>query len=379
MHPSFRRHAVLMILPAILCVATLNSDLPAAVTRVSPYLTRAEAAAIVLLASPTRLPTVKDNPYADVLPADWFAPTVLAAGKLGILSPDATGKRIRPFGPVNRASFLKMLSQSFGLPVHERHGFVDVKPTAWYAPYAGTEEVYRLFTHDDPTKLEPDRLVTHDEARVALQAFQRARAKVDEENAKRAALAQSTGKAQLYTVISTKRQRVVLVGETPRTTPTPPPPASLPPSSAASSAATTTDDVRADVVKLVNAARAERGLPALARSAALERSAQAYADQMNAQGFFGHTDQNGKTLKDRIDAVGYYSRDFSTDCQCVKGFAIGENLARGQRTAAEVMKAWMDSPSHRDAILGDDFTDIGIGIGAGTWVQHFGGVLLPET
>ena len=98
---------------------------------------------------------------------------------------------------------------------------------------------------------------------------------------------------------------------------------------------------------------------------------------MNREGFFGHTDPAGHTLTDRIDVVGYYDSNVSADCRCIKGYALGENLARGQRTADEVVRAWMDSPSHREAILGADFTDLGVGVQSGTWVQHFGGVLLP--
>lgn len=379
MPPRYRRHAALALALAIACAAGFRSDAaPAAVTRVSPYLTRAEAAAIVLLASPTRMPTVTKHPYVDVLPDDWFAPTFLAAAKLGIVTPDATGTRLRPFGSVNRAAFLKMLSQSFGLRTYQRHGFTDVPWNAWYAPYAGTEEIYRLFSHADPSKLEPDRLVTQDEARVAMQAFLRARSKAEDEEAKRTAIAQSKGKTQLYTVISTKLLRVVLVGEEQNAAPSPPKQASSSSAAAPTPQRTQTTDVRADILRLVNVARAEMGLAPLARNAALEQSAQAYAEQMHAQGFFGHTDPAGKTLKDRVDAVRYYTRDFSADCQCVKGFAIGENLARGQRSADEAVKAWMESPSHRDAILGEDFTDLGVGVLSGVWVQHFGGLLVPE-
>jgi uncharacterized protein YkwD len=368
MSPFFRRHATLALALAALCLSGLGTDnATAALTRVSPYLTRAEAAAIVMLASPAPLPRDAKNPYVDVLPNDWFAPMVIGAAKIGALSPDESGTRIRPFKPVNRATFLKMVSLSFGLPVHQAHSYADVAKDAWYAPYAGVDATYGLFRHADASLLEPDKLVTQDEAKWAMDAFLRARSKAEEKNAKGAAIAQASGKVQLYTVISTKRLRVVLVGPdaraaAPKQSPVPNP---------------STMDVRAEVLELVNAERAKLGLAALVRNAALEGSAQAYADQMDHDGFFGHVDPNGKTLKDRIDAVGFYSRDFSADCQCIKGYALAENLARGQRTAEEAVRAWMDSPSHRDAILGSDFTDIGVGVRSGVWVQHFGGLLTP--
>lgn len=393
MPPFSRRHAALLLVLG--ASATLaGGPFHAAVTRVSPYLTRAEAAAIVVLASNDSLPAAPDyHPYADVLPTDWFAPSMLAAAERGIVSPDATGTRLRPFGSVNRAALLKMLAVAFKLPLRSPHAFADVPSNAWYAPYAGIAQTYRLFTHADPSKLEPDRLVTQDEARTALQVFLHLRSKAEEEEAKRAAIAQASGKVQLYTVISTKRLRVVLVADKQRQL------ASIPESkpaperthyaamSSASSRAQasplapplTVDDVRAEVLMLVNLARANEGLRPLARNAELERSAQAYADQMHREGFFGHTDPYGKSLKDRVDAVRYYTRTFSADCQCIKGYALGENLARGQRSADEVVRAWLESPSHREAILGPDFQDMGVGIQSGVWVQHFGGLLEPET
>lgn len=381
---------------AVVSLLVGGSRYAAALTRVSPYLTRAEAAAILLLASPAPLPkTSANHPYTDVFATDWFAPTTLAAARLGMISPDATGTKLRPFGSVNRAAFLKMLTLAFGLPVHQRHSYGDVPANAWYAPYAGTETTYRLFTHASPDKLEPDRLVTQDEARTALQVFLQLRSKAEKEEAMKTAVAQKSGQVQLYTVISTKRLRVVLLSDPKKqlksvaeSQPAPErteyaqrssvsPPTLSAQHAAAPAKKKTVDDVRADVLALVNSARANAGLPALKRSEPLERSAQAYADQMNRENFFGHTDPNGKTLQDRIDVVGYYSNSVSSDCQCIKGYTLGENLARGQRSADEVVRSWMDSPSHREAILERDFTDIGIGIQSGVWVQHFGGALLP--
>ncbi len=387
-----------MLFFALGCSGMVRVAAPyAALTRVSPYLTRAEAAAIIMLSSPAPLPAPrKDSPYVDVLPTDWFAPTALGAARIGVLSPDSTGTKLRPLGSVNRASFLKMLSLGFGLPVYQRYAFNDVPVNSWYAPYAGTEETYHLFTHANPAKLEPDRLVTQEEAKTAMKVFLELRSKAEEEESKKVAIAQASGQVQLYTVISTKKMRVLLVGDHTATKTsvaeaTPPPERTVYKQAASSSSATpagtmagiyvprkkTPDEIRAEVLALVNVARANVGLPALARNAALETSAQAYADQMNRENFFGHTDPKGKTLKDRIDAVGYYSADVSADCKCVKGYVLGENLARGQRTPEEVVRSWLESPSHREAMLGADFTDLGVGVQSGVWVQHFGGLLVP--
>jgi uncharacterized protein YkwD len=98
---------------------------------------------------------------------------------------------------------------------------------------------------------------------------------------------------------------------------------------------------------------------------------------MALKGYFSHVSPAGQTLRDRIKTTGYYNRTFSSECFCVKGYSLGENLARGPKTAEQAIKAWLKSPSHREAILNADYTDIGVGVSAGMWVQHFGGVLLP--
>ncbi len=388
--PRFlRRHATLYASIAIATlVASTAPTLPAALTRPSPYLTRAEAAAIILLSRQDPLPAVPTvHPYADVYADDWFAKPLLAAAELKILSPDPSGTKMKPFGSVSRGSFLKMLTIAFDLPVNRSHTFADVSPFSWYAPYAGTETEYRLFTHADATTLEPDRFLTQDDARAALQRFAERRTAAEEEEARKLSTAQAEGKVQLYGVISTKRLRVVFVPDaaTHFAAPTIVPVLHAPSTSSRSAPVgsipavrTTPDGIRADVLALVNAARANAGFAPLARNAALETSAQRYAERMVAEGFFGHTAPDGTTLQDRIDAVGYYDRSFSDDCRCVNGYALGENLARGQRSAQEVVTAWMESPSHRDAILGEDFTDMGLGLSAGVWVQHFGGVLTPQ-
>ena len=53
--------------------------------------------------------------------------------------------------------------------------------------------------------------------------------------------------------------------------------------------------------------------------------------------------------------------------------AAPENIAMGQKTAAEVVKGWMESPGHRANIMNGNFTHIGIGYDANGnyWTQQF--------
>ena len=54
------------------------------------------------------------------------------------------------------------------------------------------------------------------------------------------------------------------------------------------------------------------------------------------------------------------------------GWRLGENLAWGKRdrgSAREVLKAWLDSPPHRETLLDGSFEHIGVGLRRG----HFNG------
>ncbi|MFJ8082170.1 CAP domain-containing protein [Streptomyces sp. NPDC096205] len=121
----------------------------------------------------------------------------------------------------------------------------------------------------------------------------------------------------------------------------------------------------AEVVALTNIERATAGLPPLAADPLLTRAAQAHSADMVARDFYAHTAPDGSRPWDRAAAAGAARR------------SIGENIACGQRSPAEVVTGWMNSPGHRANILQPDFTHIGIGFAgggrAGTyWTQLFG-------
>ena len=86
---------------------------------------------------------------------------------------------------------------------------------------------------------------------------------------------------------------------------------------------------------------------------------------MAARAFYAHTSPDGGEPWHRAAAAGSARR------------TIGENIACGQRSPAEVVRGWMDSPGHRANILKPAFTHIGVGFAgggpAGTyWTQLFG-------
>ncbi len=117
------------------------------------------------------------------------------------------------------------------------------------------------------------------------------------------------------------------------------------------------------MISLVNQQRAAAQCPAVRPSPVLTQVAQAHSVWQTTHGM-SHEGAGGSQVSDRVSAAGYqWSR-------------VGENVAYGYPSAAEVMQAWMASPGHKANILTCDFTQIGVGVAADPrgrlyWTQVF--------
>jgi uncharacterized protein YkwD len=109
------------------------------------------------------------------------------------------------------------------------------------------------------------------------------------------------------------------------------------------------------LVSLTNTARGQAREPALTVSPALTRAAQAKAEDMAAQGYFAHIAPDGKEAWDYMQEAGY---DYAY---------AGENLAAHFYDSNDVVRAWLDSPSHRANIMRPSYREIGIGIAHGNY------------
>jgi len=347
----------------------------AAVSQGTTYVTRAELVTALLAARSTSLPETENNgQFADIPIGSWYEDAMLAAVQYGIVSPNTQGQ-LRPMGSVSRAEFLKMLSFTFGITKDYPYLYTDVPGDAWFKKYAGIAQKYHLFDLDSPYALQPMLLLQESEAAAALESFIRAAIPQEKKpgaDEKKLAEDAAENGLTLYSVISTRRSKAVL-----DTTPEPGTVHQTPPRLEAPSVLLSLPEIRTLILAKVNEARKDAGVKPLTYNVYLEDSAQRYALDMAEKGFFGHVSPDGQTLKDRVGATGYYDRSYSRDCGCIKGYTFGENIARGQKTADEVMEAWMKSPSHKEAILNPDYSDLGVGVFGGLWVEHFGGVLLP--
>ena len=105
------------------------------------------------------------------------------------------------------------------------------------------------------------------------------------------------------------------------------------------------------VLDLTNLERSRAGLAPLHESARLTYAAQLQSEQMGALTRMDHVLSGARypNPADRLAAADYNWQSY------------GENVAMGQRSAADVVAAWMHSPAHRANILNSGYTELGIG------------------
>jgi len=122
----------------------------------------------------------------------------------------------------------------------------------------------------------------------------------------------------------------------------------------------------AEVVRLVNVERGKAGCGAVRLDTKLRTAIRLHVQELGRHGdlYISHVSDDGRTFVDRAKAQGYADPG-------------GENVARGQRDAADVMNSWMNSSGHRANILNCTFKAIGVGATKGVdgtivWGQLFG-------
>lgn len=126
----------------------------------------------------------------------------------------------------------------------------------------------------------------------------------------------------------------------------------------------TTTSQENEVIRLVNVERSRAGLSPLKMNWELSRVARYKSADMANKGYFSHN-----------------SPTYGTPFQMMENFglrftAASENIAYGQRTPAEVVRDWMNSPGHRSNIMSGSYNEIGVGLaknknGVCYWTQMF--------
>lgn len=112
------------------------------------------------------------------------------------------------------------------------------------------------------------------------------------------------------------------------------------------------------VTDATNAARADQGRAPLVRDSLLDVAAQRKAEDMANNGYFAHWSPAGVSPWHWFDVAGYSYKH------------AGENLAVHFTDSGEVVDAWLDSPTHRENIMDEKFTEIGIGTAKGRYQDY---------
>ena len=116
------------------------------------------------------------------------------------------------------------------------------------------------------------------------------------------------------------------------------------------------------MLKLINQARAARGLYAVRSCAVLRKAAVSHSADMVARDYFAHSSLSGAGVATRARQAGY-------DISGCSRWTVGEVIAWGSGSRGDpraVFTAWMHSKLHRSIILGKSWRDVGIGCTGGT-------------
>jgi len=111
--------------------------------------------------------------------------------------------------------------------------------------------------------------------------------------------------------------------------------------------------------ELVNQQRIQYGLKPLTIDAGLSVKARIKSQDMKNNGYFNHNSPTYGTPFQMMQSLGITYR------------SAGENIAMGYSTAEAVVRAWMNSESHRANILSNKYKSLGIGFDDGYWTQWF--------
>lgn len=123
-------------------------------------------------------------------------------------------------------------------------------------------------------------------------------------------------------------------------------------------------ELEKEVIRLVNSERAKAGRAALTENSDLSHVARLKSEDFVNKNYFSH---NSPTYGTPFEMLRFFGIKYS---------AAAENIASGQKTAAEAMNTWMNSSGHRANILSSTYNQIGVGVakdknGKLYWTQMF--------
>jgi len=107
-------------------------------------------------------------------------------------------------------------------------------------------------------------------------------------------------------------------------------------------------------------------VPPLTWNDVLEKAAMGHAKDMANKNYFSHESKDGSSPYNRVENAGYRTNGY-------KSYTVGENIAQGQQSIAEVMAGWFKSEGHCRNLMNPGFKEVGVAEYDTYWVQEFGG------
>jgi uncharacterized protein YkwD len=113
------------------------------------------------------------------------------------------------------------------------------------------------------------------------------------------------------------------------------------------------------IFEITNAYRIKHGVDPLTWSDLARTSAYNHSKDMRINAYFDHDSLDGRSPFDRMKEVG------------ITYASAGENIAYGYGSDILVMDGWINSAGHRQNLLYDHFTHLGVGVYDGYYTQNF--------
>jgi len=122
----------------------------------------------------------------------------------------------------------------------------------------------------------------------------------------------------------------------------------------------TTDLTPSQVIALTNLERSKANVQLVKPNSLLSTAAQKKADSMIAAGVFEHYYENEGDIVNPWQFILESGYDY---------FHAGENLGKDFTQSTTLVQAWMDSPTHRENLLNPDYTEIGVAVVQGPYLD----------
>lgn len=265
--------------------------------------TRAQAALILAKTLKIDTDTEFKPQFTDVPIGHYAYKEIAALTEKGVF---ADVKKFNPDNPLPRSQMAKIIIEGFDIAVDDNHeiSFKDVPSTYWAHSYIVTMAEVNITRGVTTATFQPETLVT----RAQLAAFiERSKQFADRV------------KTKTVTYDSSNNSYLGVTS------------------------------VAYDTIALINEKRNTAGLSKLQEDPMLSKIAQLKAEDMARNNYFDHTSPSYGLPWEMAIELGYPTNQ------------VGENLASGYITANETVRAWMESPGHKDNLLLKTYTVIGVG------------------